>query len=49
MHLFFIKSVFDGLTWAAKILTDPFHDIMLYWRAPIYLMRGELVDNRQHA
>jgi hypothetical protein len=49
VQLFFIRSVQTGLAWFTKILTDPFHDIMLYWKAPIYLMRGELVDNKQHA
>jgi hypothetical protein len=29
---------------ASKIITDPFHDVMLYWRAPLYLLRGELLD-----
>ena len=40
-----------GLVWVTKILTDPFHDIKLYWRAPLHLARGELVDPRhaQHA
>jgi hypothetical protein len=32
------------LVWATKILTDPFHDIMLYYKAPLYLLRGELLD-----
>jgi hypothetical protein len=32
------------LVWAAKILTDPFHDIKLYHKAPLYLLRGELID-----
>jgi hypothetical protein len=31
-----------------KILTDPFHDIMLYYKAPFYLMRGELIDPMHH-
>ncbi|HMK81009.1 MAG TPA: hypothetical protein VK438_15245 [Xanthobacteraceae bacterium] len=44
VHLFFIKGVMDGLVWMTKILTDPFHDIMLYWKSPLYLMRGELID-----
>ena len=44
VHLFFIKDVQTGLVWATKILTDPFHDIMLYPRAPLYLLRGELID-----
>ena len=44
VHLFFIKDVEQGLTWMAKILTDPFHDIKLYHKAPLALMRGELID-----
>jgi hypothetical protein len=27
-----------------KILTDPFHDVKLYARAPLYLLKGELID-----
>ncbi len=44
VHLFFIKDVQAGLTWMTKILTDPFHDIMLYWKSPLALLRGELID-----
>ena len=44
VHLFFICNVQTGLVWATKILTDPFHDIKLYYRAPTYLLRGELFD-----
>ena len=44
VHLFFIKDVQTGLVWATKILTDPFHDVKLYHRAPYYLLRGELID-----
>jgi hypothetical protein len=44
VHLFFIKDVQSGLVWFTKILTDPFHDIMLYHKAPLYLLRGELID-----
>jgi hypothetical protein len=43
-HLFFIRDVRTGLVWATKILTDPFHDIKLYYRAPSCLLRGELID-----
>jgi hypothetical protein len=31
-----------------KILTDPFHDIKLYHKAPLYLLRGERIDPMQH-
>jgi hypothetical protein len=48
IHLFFIKDVTNGLAWMTKILTDPFHDILLYHRAPLYLMRGELIDPMYH-
>ena len=44
VHLFFIKDVQTGLVWATKIVTDPFHDIKLYYKAPFYLLRGELID-----
>jgi hypothetical protein len=44
VHLFFIKDVQTGLVWMTKILTDPFHDIKLYYKSPLYLMRGELID-----
>ena len=51
IHLFFLRDVMTGLVWMTKILTDPFHDIMLYYRSPLYLLRGELVEPRktQHA
>lgn len=44
-HLFILKDVQTGLVWMTKILTDPFHDIILYHKAPLYLMKGELMDN----
>jgi len=44
VHLFFIKDVQTGLVWATKILTDPFHDIKLYHKAPLALLRGEWID-----
>ena len=40
VHLFFLKDVTAGLVWMTKILTDPFHDIMLYYKAPLALLRG---------
>ena len=46
IQLFFIRDVQTGLVWATKILTDPFHDIKLYYKAPLYLLRGELIDPR---
>jgi type IV secretory pathway VirB3-like protein len=44
IHLFFIYDVQTGLVWATKIVTDPFHDIKLYYKAPLYLLQGELID-----
>src|SRR6266480_4275543 len=43
-HFFFVKDVETGLVWATKILTDPFHDIKLYYKAPLALLRGEWID-----
>ena len=44
VHLFFLKNVQTGLVWLTKILTDPFHDVLLYHKAPLYVLRGELID-----
>ena len=44
VQLFVLRDVRTGLVWATKILTDPFHDVKLYWRAPLALLRGELID-----
>jgi hypothetical protein len=44
IQLFVIKDVQTGLVWVTKILTDPFHDIKLYHKAPFALLRGELID-----
>ena len=52
VQLFFLKDVQTGLVWMTKILTDPFHDIKLYYKAPIQLLRGELFDTmapQEHA
>jgi hypothetical protein len=48
VHLFFIQDVQTGLVWMTKILTDPFHDIALYHRAPLQLLRGEWIDPAYH-
>jgi hypothetical protein len=44
VHLFFLRDVQTGVVWFTKILTDPFHDIYLYHRAPFHLLRGEMMD-----
>jgi hypothetical protein len=49
VHLFLIRDVQTGLVWMAKIVTDPFHDIKLYYKSPLYLLRGELIDPMMHA
>ena len=48
LQLWWQQSLRTGLVWMAKILTDPFHDIALYHRAPLHLLRGELIDPMQH-
>jgi len=37
-----------GLVWLTKILTDPFHDIKMYHRAPLYLLKGQWIDPMSH-
>jgi hypothetical protein len=49
VHLFFIYDVQAGLCWATKILTDPFHDIKIYWKSPYWLFwKGQLIDPMDH-
>jgi hypothetical protein len=47
-QLWVTQNLLTGLTWALKILTDPFHDVALYYKAPLYLLRGELIDPMTH-
>ena len=52
LHLFWLQDVRTGLVWFTKILSDPLHDVKLYYRAPLYLLKGELIDPdhaRHHA
>ena len=44
VHLFFLYDVQTGLVWLAKIMTDPFHDIKIYYKSPYYILKGELID-----
>lgn len=44
IQLFTSKDVPTGLVWVSKVLTDPFHNIALYYKSPLALLRGELID-----
>jgi hypothetical protein len=44
VHLFFLYDVTTGLVWFLKILTDPFHDLKMYYKSPFYLLKGQLLD-----
>jgi hypothetical protein len=44
LQLFILRDVQSGLVWFTKILTDPLHDVQLYYRSPLFLWRGELID-----
>ena len=48
LQLWAQKDLMTGLVWALKIITDPFHDIMLYYKAPLALLRGEMIDPMEH-
>ncbi len=48
VQLWFKQNLLTGLTWALKIITDPFHDIGLYYKAPWYVLRGEFIDPMPH-
>jgi hypothetical protein len=38
------RNLQTGVVWATKILTDPLHDIKLYHKAPLHLLKGEWID-----
>lgn len=44
LQLCVTRGALTAFAWAAKIITDPFHDAMLYRHAPLHLLRGELID-----
>ncbi len=44
LQLCLTRDARTGLAWLVKILTDPFHDVVLYYRAPLCLLRGEWLD-----
>jgi hypothetical protein len=44
VHLYFLRGPAWSLAWATKILTDPFHNIQIYWRSPWALICGERFD-----
>lgn len=44
VHLFKLMGVQSGLVWMTKILTDPFHDIKIYQKAPYYILKGDMYD-----
>jgi hypothetical protein len=48
LQLWMQQSLATGLVWATKIITDPFHDIWLYHKAPLHLLKGELIDPMTH-
>lgn len=45
VHLFYLMGFQSGLVWAIKIITDPFHDIKIYHRAPLHILRGNMYDD----
>jgi len=37
-------SIKTAVVWCIKIVTDPFHDVIIYRKSPLYLMQGQLID-----
>ena len=48
LQLTLLQDARTALVWVTKILTDPFHDIWLYHKAPLHLMRGQRMDPMVH-
>lgn len=45
IQLIFVMDGKTAVAWPTKILTDPFHDVYIYAKAPLYLLKGELYDD----
>ena len=48
LQLWWQDSLVAGLAWGFKIITDPIHDIKLYHKAPLHLLRVERIDPMDH-
>ena len=48
LQLWVQDGLMAGVAWALKIITDPFHDVKMYYRAPFYLAKGEFLDPMDH-
>ncbi len=48
IQLYFQDNLRTATAWVLKIITDPFHDVKMYYKSPIYLMKGELIDPMPH-
>lgn len=44
LYLIATQGFQTGIVWVSKILTDPLHDVKLYWRAPMALLKGQWID-----
>jgi len=45
IQLCITRNATEGLAWGFKIITDPFMDIVLYHKAPLKLMRGQMISS----
>jgi len=43
-QLFIVKDAQTALAWILKVLTDPFHNLVEYYKSPFALLRGEMID-----
>jgi hypothetical protein len=48
LYLMVTQNFQTGAVWFTKILTDPYHDIKMYWQSPYHLLRGQRLDPMEH-
>ncbi|KYK50158.1 hypothetical protein A1D31_39225 [Bradyrhizobium liaoningense] len=44
IQLFVTRDGQTAIVWVFKVLTDPLHNVALYYKSPLALLRGELID-----
>lgn len=48
IFLVFTQNFMTGFAWFIKIITDPYHDIKMYYKSPLYLWQGQKLDPMTH-
>lgn len=43
-QIMYQQSIQSGFVWLYKILTEPFYNLPMYYKAPFFVLKGEMLD-----